>query len=229
MRQALVRKEDGPAATGAERVAELVRLLRDRISSRAIEPLSPLREEALAQEFDTSRAYVREALSSLEQRGLVERIPKFGARVAKLEVEDAIHIYETREALEGQCVRLAVLKSKPSDWKSLQARFERAVTRFEMDGSVEDYLAAIDEFRLRTMERADNPVLRDCQEMMLDRSRLIIRRVAILPGRPRQGMQEHLAVMQGMVEGDADRAADLARENIRSALQFLLRYKSYLF
>jgi hypothetical protein len=35
--------------------------------------------------------------------------------------------------------------------------------------------------------------------------------------------------MQGMVEGDADRAADLARENIRSALQFLLRYKSYLF
>ncbi|MCX7200997.1 MAG: GntR family transcriptional regulator [Burkholderiales bacterium] len=224
-----VHKKKSAQSLSALRVPDLVRLLRDRISTHTIAPATPLREAALAQEFFVSRAYVRDALSSLEERRLVERIPNVGARVVKIDLELAIKIYETREALESQSVRLATINSKPGDWKSFQTKFHQARQLFQANGSVEEYLCAINDFRQRCTELADNPVLLDFQEMMLDRTRMIIRRVAILPGRPAQGLAEHAALVTAMDAGDAEKAAQLARENIRSALQFLIRYKDFVF
>ena len=224
-----VRTKSSPlAATGVERVAELVSALRGQIASNALPPSAPLREEALAQAFGTSRGNVREALSSLEQRGLVERIPNVGARVAPLDIETVVHTYQVREVLEGLCIRLATQNSRPADWKPLQARFERARKAFEAKGNVDDYLACIDEFRQLTMELAGNPVLRHFLETMLDRTRMIIRRIAILPGRPAQGLGEHAMIVAAMMAGDADRAEALAQANIRSARETMLRYKDFL-
>lgn len=218
-----------PPLTGAGRVADLVRQLRDRISGHEILPGTPLREEALAQEFATSRASVREALSSLEERGLIERIPNIGARVTSLDFDMAVHIYETREALESQSVRLATLNSTSADWVDLHDRFAAARRDFEQDGGLEAYLAAIDAFRERTISLANNPVLLDFQEQMLDRTRKLIRRIAILPGRPEQGLSEHAALVTAIAAGDAEHAAQLARENIRSALKLMITYKDFLF
>jgi len=223
------KEKDATPVMSPLRVPDLVRVLRNRISTHAIAPGAPMREEALAKEFDVSRAHVREALSSLEERRLVERIPNVGASAIKLDLNLAVKIYETREALESQCVRLATINSKPADWKGFQRQFQHARTLFEEKGSVEEYLATIDEFRQRCMDLADNPVLHDFQEKMLDRTRMIIRRVAILPGRPQQGLAEHLALIAAMVEGDAELAAQRARENIRSAMQFFIRYKDFTF
>ncbi len=228
-RRTPISKRSKAPVTSALKVVDLVRLLRDRISTHAIAPSTPLREAALAQEFDVSRAYIREALSSLEERRLIERIPNVGARAVKLDLDLAIKIYETREALEGQCVRLATLNTKRSDWKSFQVMFQQARKQFESNESVEEYLVAIDAFRQRCMELADNPVLYDYQEMMLERTRMIIRRVAILPGRPEQGLAEHAELISAMMAGDAEKAAELARANIRSAAQFLVRYKDFVF
>jgi DNA-binding GntR family transcriptional regulator len=227
--QVRAKKITEPVPIGPNRVTELVRLLRDRITVQALAPHTPLREEAIAQEFDTSRVYVREALSVLADRGLVERIPNIGARVAKLDLKSAIEIYQTREALESQTVRLATLNSKPSDWKTLVKEFESAKRQINKDGSIERYLSAIDSFRQLTMDLAGNSVIREFQEVMVDRTRLLIRKVAILPGRAEQGLAEHSATLSAITVGDADRAAELARKNIRSALSFIVRYKDFLF
>lgn len=227
--RARLKKINESTSVRPNRATELVRLLRDRITIQALPPHTPLREEAIAQEFDTSRVYVREALSVLADRGLVERIPNIGARVAKLDLQSAIEIYEAREALESQCVRLATLNSKPGDWKTLVREFESAKSQINKDGNIEHYLSAIDSFRQLTMDLAGNAVIREFQEQMLDRTRLLIRRVAILPGRAEQGLAEHAATLSAITDGDADRAADLAKENIRSAIKFIVRYKDFLF
>lgn len=227
--QLRAKKITEPTTVGPNRVSELVRLLRDRITIQALPPYTPLREEAIAQEFDTSRVYVREALSVLADRGLVERIPNIGARVAKLDLQSAIEIYQAREALESQCVRLATLNSKPTDWKALVREFDIAKRQINRDGSIERYISAIDSFRELTMDLAGNSVIREFQEVMLDRTRILIRKVAILPGRAEQGLAEHAATLSAITTGDAEGAADLARRNIRSALSFIVRYKDFLF
>jgi DNA-binding GntR family transcriptional regulator len=125
-------------------------------------------------------------------------------------------------------VRLATVNSTPADWKRFQIEFQQALMAFEEKGSIEEYLKTINEFRERCMDLAENEVLFHFQELMLERTRLIIRRVAILPGRPQQGLAEHLAIIEAMMKGDAELAAQLARDNIRNAMQYFIRYKDFV-
>ena len=83
------------ARTGA---SEMLRVLRDRITSHELPPGTKLIEQDLAATFSVSRARVRDAFAVLEQRGLIERIPNRGAIVARLTAKQVIDLYETSYA-----------------------------------------------------------------------------------------------------------------------------------
>lgn len=69
-----------------------------------------LKEETLAQQHAVSRATVRETLIMLAKLGYVERVPRFGARVAEFSPQDVNDLFELRAALlavaAGRCARL---------------------------------------------------------------------------------------------------------------------------
>jgi DNA-binding GntR family transcriptional regulator len=101
---------DAGVAVGYRTRAEAVaRRLRQAISDGELQPGEPLRQEAIAAEFDVSRIPVREALRLLESEGLVVIRPHSGARVAMLDFEECIEIYKIRERLEplafGESIR----------------------------------------------------------------------------------------------------------------------------
>ena len=91
----------------ANRIQEIVDVLRNRIAGQQIPPGYKLLEQDLAEEFLASRTTIREAFSALEQRGLIQRIPNRGAVVTRLDIAQVFHIYDTREVMEGLCMRLA--------------------------------------------------------------------------------------------------------------------------
>jgi DNA-binding GntR family transcriptional regulator len=62
--------------------------LSERIVSGAYEPGQRIMEQALAQEFAVSRGPVREALRILERDGLVTILPRRGAIVTDLSVDE---------------------------------------------------------------------------------------------------------------------------------------------
>jgi DNA-binding GntR family transcriptional regulator len=76
------------------------RQLRDEILSGALEPGERLIEEQIRQRFSISRAPLREALRLLAQQGLVEHLPRRGARVATWSEEDIRQLFEVRAVLE---------------------------------------------------------------------------------------------------------------------------------
>ncbi|MBC7130291.1 GntR family transcriptional regulator, partial [Candidatus Bathyarchaeota archaeon] len=65
-----------------------------------------LRESFLCEELGVSSTPLREALQRLVHEGLAERIPNVGVRVAVLDTEDVIEIYDLREYLERLAIRL---------------------------------------------------------------------------------------------------------------------------
>ena len=81
--------------------------LRERILSGEISPGVRLVEDHIAAELGVSRSPVREALRALETEGLVELSPRRGVFVAAVSQEDAVQIFEAREALESFAARLA--------------------------------------------------------------------------------------------------------------------------
>lgn len=212
----------------ANRAPELLNILRERIARQEVPPGSKLREQEVAEEFDVPRTLIREVFSALEQRGLIERIPNRGAVVMRLDLSQIFHIYDVREVLEGLCVRLATQNAPPESWQDLVDLFAGPMAGYVADSNFDAFLAGYELFRRRVVEAAANPVLAEMLDSIWDKTHVLIRRIIILPGRPQQGLEEHLAVLQAMRRGDATAAEQLRRRNMRSAKETLTRYQKYL-
>jgi DNA-binding GntR family transcriptional regulator len=210
------------------RAIDVETLLRERIARREIPPGAKLREEALAEEFNVSRARIRQALSVLHTRGLVERIPNKGSVVATFDAERIFKIYDVFEMLEGLCARLAVQNTKPESWQDLVELFGPTLHDTVMRGECEPMHDAVEVYRTRVIEAADNPTLNDFLDRIWDITEVIIRRTLILPGRAEQSFKEHAAIVQAMRAGDAEKAELLKRENMRSARQALQKYREFV-
>ncbi|MBY0269287.1 MAG: GntR family transcriptional regulator [Burkholderiales bacterium] len=209
-------------------VTDLVKVLRERIAQHEYLPGAKLLENDIAGEFNVSRARVREAFGALESRGLIQRIPNRGAEVVRLDLAQMFAIYEVREILEGLCVRLAVQNSKPESWQDLVVQFGRDMERHVRNGEFEEYIGKLELVRRRTTEAARNPVLAEMLDSINDKTREIMRRIIILPGRAAEGLKQHRAVLAAMRKGDAALAEKLKRGNIRSSREFLERYQSFI-
>ena len=88
----------------SQRVADT---LAERILSGDLAPGARIKQDELADELQTSRIPVRDALRILEARGLVTMRANAGARVTSLTRRDLEISYEIRERLEPQetCTR----------------------------------------------------------------------------------------------------------------------------
>jgi DNA-binding GntR family transcriptional regulator len=84
--------------------------LRQAIISGRWSPNSRLHEARIAQQLGVSRAPVREALSQLEEEGLVRSEPNRGTFVTELSIQDIEEIQSLREVLECFALRRAADK-----------------------------------------------------------------------------------------------------------------------
>lgn len=209
-------------------VPDLFRVLRERIANQSIAPGAKLRETDLAAEYGVPRSRIRDALAALEQRGLVVREPNRGAIVTKLDLSQVFHIYDLREALEGLAARLATERMPPEHWQADLALFKGPMKEHVDRGNFDAYIEQYEAFRLRIIDAAGNPVLKEMLDIIFEKTQVLIRRIIILPGRAEQGRRQHLATIEAMRRGDAAEAERLRREGLRSAKSTLEKYQRYV-
>ena len=221
------RRKGGPAQIAREG-QYVVEDLRKRIANQVIPPGTKLLELQLAQEFNISRTRVREVLSALELRGLVKREPNKGAFVVKLELTEVFEIYDVREVLEGLSVRLATDNAPSETWQELIEIFGEPMEKMVAANDLENYEKNYAQMRQRVIEFARNPVLAAMLDSIYEKTRTIMRRVIILPGRAKKGLMENRAVLAAMHRGDSVEAEILKRANIRSGINDLKRYQDFV-
>lgn len=83
-----------------------VQRMRAKIISGDYQLSQALPQRGIAQELGVSPIVARESMRILEKEGLVEIIPKWGARVISFQMEKVRGIFIVREALEGMSARL---------------------------------------------------------------------------------------------------------------------------
>jgi DNA-binding GntR family transcriptional regulator len=119
--------------------------VREAILAGVLEPGARLRQEELAEVFQTSRIPVREALRALEYEGIVKSEPHRGFTVTTLDADDVDESYDLRILLEGHAVRLAMPLLTDEDLDELEQLFDRMRTATSPD----EELAAREAFYLR--------------------------------------------------------------------------------
>lgn len=222
------KEKNQPAGVKMEAATDIAGELRARIASHDLLPGTKLVELELAQEFGTTRPKVREALAALEQRGLVERIPNRGAVVTRISFEQILQIYTAREALEGMSVRLAAEHAPPGEWDDLIELFDAPMEQALERGDFDFFLEGYENFRQRVFKNANNPVIQEMLDSILERTQAVIRRAIVLPGRARLGLEHHRAALQALRRRDGEAAETIRRQSLREAADYISRYRKYI-
>jgi DNA-binding GntR family transcriptional regulator len=208
--------------------ANLFRVLRDRITSGALAPGTALRELELADELQISRSRLREVLALLEQRGLVEREPNRRAIVRRIRFEEMRDIFETREALEGMCARLAASKTSAQHWQDLVELFAAPMEAMVQGGDIDGYVANTSQLRRRIIKAAQNPTLAHALYPLLDQASLAMRRVVLATTRAQEALIEHREVLSALQRGNPELAEQAKRRQVSGAWKALERYHQYI-
>lgn len=180
--------------------------LRDKILSCDYAPGERLNEGQLCAEMgNISRTPMRDAISRLEQEGLILILPKKGLMVAEVKAEDIQHIYEVRLLIEPYALR----------------RYGSAIPRSALEACRADLLAqcpqesrtafcaADDAFHALMISALENPYLQGAYANIAalnSRLRLLSDKRAAY--RTAQTVAEHLAVLDACIIGDYNAAAD---------------------
>ena len=156
-------------------------LLRERLASGDLAAGTQLSEPDLAKQFGMSRTPVREALRQLENEGLLDYAPRFGAMVRVPERDELGEMYTLREALESYAAAEAAQKIGGSDLERLASTFQQmceiADTFREsgdaaLDGSpLRDFIQADVTFHKIIIAAAGNRYM----SKILDDTRLLVR------------------------------------------------------
>jgi DNA-binding GntR family transcriptional regulator len=188
--------------------------LRNAILVGRYHPGERLVEDRLAQDFGVSRIPVREALRTLAAEGLVEVQPRRGAIVAILPTEVAREMIEVRAALEGLNARLAARRRDTELLDAAKLALKKgnvatAAGRFDTLSELND------EFHELLSKAGSNSVLVDLMRTLRDRTRALFPQLD--REQARRAWEEHAAILQAVIAGDADLAELLAERHVTNA------------
>ncbi len=195
----------------ATQSARLYAQVREAILSLEITPGERLSERGLEARFGASRTPAHAALLRLEADGLVQREGR-GWIVAPIDIREIEAVAEYREVIEVAAVRLAVERASDADLAGLEDLLEAArPARDEEEG-----VRSGSDFHVELATLAGNPFMVEAVRASLVR----LARTRWLEVRTPQAREaagaEHRSMIEAIRARDADRAATLASEHIRS-------------
>jgi DNA-binding GntR family transcriptional regulator len=183
----------------------------DAIVAGTLAPGEQLHDAELCAWLGLSRTPVREALSRLEDEGLVETAPQRFTRVTKLERRDVHDTFPVLAAMHALATEMAVPQLERSHIERLRAE-NVAYVRAMDAGNAADLYDADACFHGVFVTVAANPEINRVLELLEPRMRRIERlRTGVLPGR--RSAAQHEAVIDRAATGDAAKAASATREN----------------
>lgn len=186
-------------------------------------PGSTLDEIDLATQLGVSKTPVREALARLAGEGFVIAPPGRKGRVADLSPELITEVYQVRMLLEAGALRDLTPNLTDPDLKRLQEFVNQTAATLDRD-DLPGFVATSEGFHMLLIERTGNHYLAGVARRLFDQADRV--RAAIYRTEQRsshhaltrRGIQNHQAILDALVDRDAERASALLRADIQMFL-----------
>ena len=197
---------------------QVLDVLRQAILDFRLKPGQRLIERELIEQTGVSRTTIREVLRQLAAEGLVTTIPQKGAIVVVPSAQEAADLYEVRAALEALACRRFVRNATDSQVKRLRRSFreiERLAKR--RDPSIQEMLAAKDDFYDVLLEGAGNRAIRETLDSLRARVRLLRATSLSQPNRSAGTVSEIGEIVRGAEARDEDAMAAACEYHVNQA------------
>lgn len=196
------------AETAGERIA---RVLAARIVSGELAPGTPLRQDRVAEEFDSSHVPAREAFQLLRAQGLAISEPRRGMRVAPLDPVSMQETVEIRAALETLALTHAAPRLNAAGFE----RIEQALLAGDEAQTMTEWEQANRAFHLALVAPCKMPrLLAMLDELQLANSRIIFSATRSAGWQPGSSYA-HRQIVNALKKRDFANAAALLRRHIR--------------
>jgi DNA-binding GntR family transcriptional regulator len=188
--------------------------LKTGILNGTVAPGEPLVEVPLAEWLGVSRTPVREALTRLEQDGLVVRTSR-GLVVRERSPEEILDIYETRIVLEATAARTAA--ERRSDVDMMALRRAAAELHSMVDPSENEMASSNRSFHRTVWRAAHNEAVFDLLERLDHHLSRFPATTLSQPGRWAAANAEHDAIIDAIEARDGVRASELTAAHFTAA------------
>ncbi|MGQ9556569.1 MAG: FadR/GntR family transcriptional regulator [Desulfurispora sp.] len=193
-------------------------------------------EREMAEQFGVSRTVVRDAVKTLAGEGILEVKHGIGIFVSHLDGQklakhlshllvgdqDTVeHLFEVRLVLETAAAGWAAQRRQAPDLDKIRQAIaqNRALLDLPHDRIAEAQAQSDQQFHLLVSELSANPVVVRLMKNMLDLFTEAREYTHAIPGRIRQSIKEHIAVLEAILAGDEE----LARQNMHFHLTSVLQ------
>jgi DNA-binding FadR family transcriptional regulator len=191
-------------------------------------------EGVLSQQFGVSRTVIRESVKRIEEKGLVVVAQGRGTTVnppnlwnvldpvvlsAMVDHDDSLGVLDelsvVRGSLEASMARAAAARQNPERSAALRAVFDETLRRLD---DVDSYNEADADFHYEIMEQSGNRLAANITRILFARARESSRFTGT-PGADKVhfAVDEHRAILEAIVAGDGEAAAQAMRDHIAKA------------
>ncbi|MGI6021411.1 MAG: GntR family transcriptional regulator [Lachnospiraceae bacterium] len=187
--------------------------LRRSILKEELKPGERLMENTIANKIGVSRTPVREAIRMLGQEGLVEMIPRKGARVASISRQDLNDVLEVRKSLEELAVRKACDNITDYELRELKIagiKFKESIERHDQTEMAQSDAAFHDVIYRASKNKKLIDVLNNLSEQMYRYRLEYIKQADILASL----VSEHNEIEAALKKRDGEKAASLILHHI---------------
>ncbi len=142
------------------------------VMEQRIGPGTRLSEKSLCERFDIKRMYVRRALLTLANKGIVELKANKGARIRKPTFQQAVILFETRRSIESIIIQNVVTQRSDADIDKLNAHMRLEEEAF-VNNDRNELIRLSGEFHLLIASFQNNHLLAGFMQTLVTESSLI--------------------------------------------------------
>ncbi|HEX4011636.1 MAG TPA: GntR family transcriptional regulator [Solirubrobacteraceae bacterium] len=182
-----------------------------------------IQEAQLAEQFETSKTPVREALARLAQEGLLEVLPRVGYIVRSYTLEQAQAIFDFRAILEGAAAELAARYITEGELRQLEAMCELDY-RSGQPLSYTGFFERNRRFHLLVATASRISYLVEALDRIFDQVDRLLHHRLDLRAPDAQLIDEHLAVVAALRRRDPDGAREAMLVGLNSTRDLVLNF-----
>jgi DNA-binding GntR family transcriptional regulator len=195
------------------RSASLREEIEELIAIGQLPPGHHLDETELATRFGVSRTPIREALIQLASMGIIVIRPRRGAQVATISPQQLVEMFEVMAEFEAMCGRMAARRMSKQEQADLQAAHNACKDARDAEDP-DEYFYKNEVFHGLIYSGSHNDFLAEQAKNLHRRLRPYRRLQLRVRDRVMNSFNEHDAVVQAILQGEAELTANLLRGHI---------------
>lgn len=214
---------DSPAiADGRSLTQRAYEAIKHDIITLRLRPGETLNEAQLMHSTGLGRTPVHQAMQRLALEGLLVILPRKGAMVAPVSLNDALEIIDVRMINETYCVELAARAATPDDLATIEAVLARSREAIAMR-DVAATMCIDRDFHLAISRASRNQTLAELLRGLHERSLRFWFLALSTPSHLEGVYEEHLELFEALAAHDAERARRAITRHIEEFRTHILK------